>query len=71
MEREPLNIVQHGELIVALLVSFIGVAARARVDRKNIVKLVLEIFSPTWKKGLERAVLSINDKSGFHSLKGI
>ena len=42
--------------------SFIGVAIRVRVDLNILDKLCLNLFSRVWRKGLERAILSIDDK---------
>ena len=46
----------------SIIGSFRGIAARARVDRELILKLCLDIFSPVWKKGVEKAILSMDDK---------
>ena len=40
---------------------FQRVAIRAGVDRQMLVKLCLDIFSPVWRKGLEKEILSIDN----------
>lgn len=42
--------------------SFIGCMVRARVEHGAIIRLCCDIFDPTWRKGLEQEVRSINDK---------
>ena len=41
---------------------FIGCLVRAKVQADNIVTLCLDLFVPTWRKGLEQAVYSIDNK---------
>lgn len=42
--------------------SFIGCLARARVDTDAIICLCCSVFDPTWRKGLEQAICSIDGK---------
>ena len=46
----------------SILGSFIGCFMRAKVCCGDIVKLCFDIFSPVWKKGLEKVVYSIDEK---------
>ena len=42
--------------------SFIGCLARAKVEAGDIIRLCHDLFVPTWWKGLEQAIHSINGK---------
>lgn len=42
--------------------SFIGCLVRAKVDANDIISLCRNLFVPTWRKGLEQAVFSIDGK---------
>ena len=42
--------------------SFIGVMIRAKIGKEEIVRLCEEIFNPVWRRGLEKAVHSIDEK---------
>ena len=40
----------------------IGIMIRAKIGKDEIIRLCLDIFSPVWRKGLEKAIQSIDDK---------
>ena len=42
--------------------SLIGCLVRARVEADDIVRLYRDLFVPSWRKGLEKAVYSIDSK---------
>ena len=46
----------------SIISSFIGCLVRAKVGRGDIVKLCYDIFSPVWRKGLEKAIYDIDEK---------
>ena len=46
----------------SIIGSFIGVMVRAKIGKEEIIRLCFDIFSPVWRKGLEKAIHNIDDK---------
>ena len=46
----------------SIIGTFIGVMVKAKADKEEIIRLCFDIFSPMWRKGLEKAVRSLDDK---------
>ena len=46
----------------SIIGSLIGIMVRTKIDREEIVRLCVDSFNPVWRKGLEKAVFSIDDK---------
>ena len=46
----------------SIIGSFIGIMVREKIGKEEIIRLCYEIFSPVWRKGLEKVIRSIDDK---------
>ena len=40
----------------SIIGSFIGIMIRAKIGKDDIIRLCYDIFSPVWRKGLEKAI---------------
>ena len=46
----------------SIIGSFIGVMVRAKIPKEDIIRLCFDVFCPVWRKGLKKAVYSIDEK---------
>lgn len=46
----------------SIIGSFIGLMVRAKIPKEDIIRLCFDIFSTVWRKGLKKAVYSIDEK---------
>ena len=46
----------------SIIGSFIGVMVRAKIPKEDIIQLCFNVFCPVWRKGLKKAVYSIDEK---------
>ena len=46
----------------SIIGSFIEIMVREKIRKDEMLRLCYEIFSPKWRKGLEKAVRCIDDK---------